>query len=291
MDAETFDHLLHDVRRVMADGLRETSLEPLADDFRGLLGAGKMLRARMTARVGRAAGIPRRTLVLAAAVVEMIHAASLLHDDVIDGSELRRSAPTFWMRRGVAGAILLGDLLVCRTFRMLQAGCPELIGPLLRFMEEMCDAEAEQELLLRNSAPDWEKCVNIARRKTGSLFAFAGYVCGANDPDLRAALEEAGYAVGTAYQLADDILDAAGNNDLADKTLGTDALNGKLSAVSAWTAQAAELGQYVRELCATAGRALGPWPAVQDAWQEYLAQDMGPVIAKLTNLLPLEAVK
>lgn len=258
-----------------------------------------MLRARLILRLGPATGLNAGTQVLTAAAVEMIHAASLLHDDVIDGSELRRGAPSFWITRGVSGAILLGDLLVCRTFRELNANCPQLVSPLLRFMEEMCDAETEQELLLRNTAPDWPKCVNLARRKTGSLFAFAGYACGQNDAELCEALQEAGYVIGTAYQLADDVLDATGDPAAADKTLGTDALNGKLTAVSAWAGPSsaretrpANLGRYVGQLCAGTGKTLRPWPTVEEAWNEYMALDMLPAIAAMTELLPAaEAVK
>ncbi|MBI2437322.1 MAG: polyprenyl synthetase family protein, partial [Lentisphaerae bacterium] len=293
MSNKSFEHLLNDVRRAMANDLRQTSLAPLAEDLRGVLSAGKMLRGRLILHLGPATGLSESTQVLTAVAVEMIHAASLLHDDVIDGAELRRGAPTFWITRGMSGAILLGDLLVCRTFRLLNAGCPQLVSPLLRFMEEMCDAETEQELLLRNSAPDWQKCVSLARRKTGSLFAFAGYACGQNDPDLCAALQEAGYAIGTAYQLADDILDAAGNQDVVNKTLGTDALNGKLTATLAWACPSSaretrpeSLSGYVRDLCATAGQTLRPWPAVQEAWNTYMEQDMAPVIMTMTDLLP-----
>lgn len=288
MSNKSFEQLLNDVRRAMINDLRQTSLAPLIKDLQGLLGAGKMLRARMILRLAPASGLGARDQVLTASAVEMIHAASLLHDDVIDGSELRRGAPAFWLTRGVSGAILLGDLLVCRTFRLLNAGCPSLVSPLLRFMEEMCDAETEQELLLRNSAPDWQKCVSLARRKTGSLFAFAGYVCGQKDTELRAALQEAGYAIGTAYQLADDILDATGNQALTNKTLGTDALNGKLTAASAWETRNADLEQYIRQLSSTAGQALSSWPAVQEAWNEYLARDMSPALTTLTSFLPAE---
>ena len=270
---------LIDVRRLMVDSLRETSLESRVDEFDSVVGGGKMLRARLALRIGPAAGAPLKTCLFSAAAVEMIHAASLLHDDVIDDSGLRRGVPSFWVREGVSAAILLGDLLVCRSMSLINEVEDGLLVPILvKLAGEMCDAEVQQEILLHDQPPEWETCVDIARRKTGALFAFAGHVCGGQDTHLRIALQECGYAVGTAYQLADDLLDAFGDQVAASKTLGNDAAGAKVTAASVWQAHGVDPVARINDLCKTSRDMLNPWPDVAQAWQEFLAYDIEPVI-------------
>lgn len=275
---------LADVRQLMTDSLAETSMKPIVHELETILGGGKMLRARLTLRVGAVTAVSRHTLLRAATAVEMVHIASLLHDDVIDGDCLRRQAPSFWVKKGVSGAILLGDLLVCKAFGLLDGvGHSHLTTMLVESAGQMCDAEAAQELLLQDSTSDWENCVDIARRKTGALFAFAGYVCGGADEQLSKALLEAGYKIGTAYQLADDILDAYGDSDCAGKTLGNDANNAKPTAVSAWRNSDIDPLKFIKQLCDSSKALLTSWPSVHKAWNEYMALDVRPVINKFVE--------
>lgn len=287
------------VHDMILDSLRKTSLAPVIDELSGAIGGGKMLRARLALKVGSVTGAPCDTLRRAAAAVEMVHAASLLHDDVIDGGLLRRGVPSFWRKKSVAGAILLGDLLVCKAVQMLDGIENGRLGRMLvRLAAEMCDAETEQELVTGRSAmvergASWEKCVSIARRKTGSLFAFAAAATDGSDATLRsgeapslrstsekrgAALLEAGYRIGTAYQLADDLMDACGEPMRDGKDLGKDALNGKLTSVSALRRTDRLVLQSIRDLREDSLRLLICWPALQNAWNEYLANDFDPVI-------------
>lgn len=288
--ADTLADGLTEVRRLILERLAGTSLRPILGDLKNALGAGKMLRARLALRVGPANHVPHAVLVGAAAAVEMTHAASLLHDDVIDGARLRRQAPTFWVEKGRAGAILLGDLLVYQALQIVQRAQETLVGPFIKMAGEMCDAEAEQELILRHAPPDWNKCLSLARRKTGALFAFPGYAAAGADPELRAALTEAAYAAGTAYQLADDLFDAFGDAATADKTLGTDAAHGKLTAVSACLDGQRDPRVTIDRLCATGDRLLAPWPSIRRAWDDYLRLDFLPSLRPLTAGFALEAV-
>lgn len=279
------------VHDLMLDSLRKTALGPVIDELSGAIGGGKMLRARLTLKVGSATDAPRDTLRRAAAAVEMVHAASLLHDDVIDGGLLRRGVPSFWKKKSVSGAILLGDLLVCKAVQMLDGiENGRLGGMLVRQAAEMCDAEAEQELVTGGNAKDpgfaggcagasWEKGVSVARRKTGSLFAFAAAATDGSDEKRGAALLEAGYRIGTAYQLADDLMDACGESVRDGKDLGKDALNGKLTSVSALRRTNMLVLQSIRDLREDSWRLLIAWPALKNAWNEYLANDFDPVIA------------
>ncbi len=280
------------VHDMILDSLRKTSLGPVIDELSGAIGGGKMLRARLTLKIGSATDAPRDTLLRAAAAVEMIHAASLLHDDVIDGGLLRRGVSSFWRKKSVSGAILLGDLMVCKAVQMLEGIENGRLGSMLvRLAGEMCDAEAEQELVTYRHAQDpgfaggragtrREKCVSVARRKTGSLFAFAAAAAATDgsDEERAEALLEAGYRIGTAYQMADDLMDACGAPMRDGKDLGKDARNGKLTSVSALRRTDRLVLQSIRDLREDSLRLLISWPALQDAWRAYLTNDFDPVI-------------
>ncbi|OGV65562.1 MAG: hypothetical protein A2283_13915 [Lentisphaerae bacterium RIFOXYA12_FULL_48_11] len=278
-DEKYIEAAIAGVRRVVADRLRGTSLGAVADDLVNVAASGKMLRVRLMFRIGFAQGVSMETLTMVAAAVEMLHAASLLHDDVIDGAVLRRAVPSFWVSKGASGAILLGDLLVCQAYKLVnESESGRLMTMLIKLTNEVCDAEVEQELLLKGKPADWPTCVSIARRKTGALFAFAAYAAGGGDSKLSQALLDAGYAAGTAYQLADDILDAYGDEDFAGKTLGSDAVSSKITAASAWRADGVDPLANIGDLLLDSGKKLVAWPDVADAWGEYLEKDLSPVI-------------
>ncbi len=275
---------LADVRDLMGHTLEETPLKSLLNDCRNLLGSGKMLRSRLIGEVGAGAGTGRDHLLHAAAAVEMIHGASLLHDDVIDGGFLRRNEPAFWVDRGISGAILVGDLLL---FKALDLTCrvdrDRLTPRLIHLTGQVCQAESEQELLLRGKDTSWQQCIQIARQKTGALFAFAGFAAAGDTAALSQPLEEAGYAVGTAYQLADDILDANGDAGQSGKTLGTDAGRGKTTAVNGIRGAEFDPVAEIQRLCQSASNRLGEWPSVHEAWQAFMDRDMAPALRKYTD--------
>jgi geranylgeranyl diphosphate synthase type I len=274
---------IQEVRQRMLACMAAPSLEPLAQQVRPTLAVGKMLRARLLLRVGAATGCSREHLLCAAASVELVHAASLLHDDVIDGGRVRRGHPALWCQAGVRSAILVGDLMVCHAFALIyRSGRDATARALAEAALEMCRAESQQELLLKGGEADWETCLSVSRRKTGSLFAFAaGAAAGPGtdtDSPLAAALREAGYAVGTAYQLADDVFDAHGDPLWADKTLGADAANAKPTAAAAAAAAGIDPARLVRTYCDSARAGLAPWPAVLRAWDHFMARDMQPAL-------------
>lgn len=270
---------LGSVRNLMAECLGTTPIGRLIRETDGLLGAGKMLRSRMAWHVGTARGVAPMVLTHAAAAVELIHAASLLHDDVIDGGLLRRSAPTFWVKNGIPGAILLGDLLL---FKAVDLACQveegRLTHRLVQLTGEVCEAESEQELILRGRDSGWASCLSIARRKTGALFAFIGFACAGRDPALQAALEEAGYLIGTAYQISDDILDVAGDETASGKTLGTDAARQKRTAVNNTEPAPEDPVGFIREASEKAESLLARWPDALRGWRSFMQEDMTPAL-------------
>jgi len=266
---------------LMRAQLAASALRRRAGEFAPYIGGGKMLRARLTLRLGAANRIRPAIRRASAAAVEMIHAASLLHDDVIDGGILRRNLPTFWKAFGTSGAILLGDLLMFKAMHLVRtAGATALLGEFIELSGVVCEAEAEQELIRRHRPATWRQAVSTARRKTGALFACAAVTAGRNTAQ-KDALREAGYLLGTAYQIADDILDGCHDERKAGKTLGTDHARGKATAAAVRPAEAAR--RSINQLCRRSSTLLKPWASLQQAWQAYLNEDFLPIVRVLAD--------
>jgi geranylgeranyl pyrophosphate synthase len=270
---------LDQVRGLMVRSMEETTLRTMLPDAGALVGfGGKMLRSRLAYRLGNATGVSSNILLHGSAAVEMIHTASLLHDDVIDGGVLRRGMPTFWVEKGSAGAILVGDLLL---FKAIDLMCRVADGAhthdLVKLTGEVCEAESEQELILDGTESKLDVCQSLARRKTGALFAFAALIAGGATSARRSALKEVGYLVGTAYQLADDILDTRADAH-SGKTLGTDAARGIVSAANLDRDQ---LRVHLDSLILKATSLLQNDPEARGGLEDYLELDFQPAIQKL----------
>ncbi len=267
------------VMELIMETLRETALRDLVDECASLVGVGgKMLRSRLAWRIGRETGVDPKLLVYGSAAVEMIHTASLLHDDVIDGGVLRRGMPTFWVEKGSAGAILLGDLLLFKAIDLIcRVAGGRYTHDLVILTGEVCEAESEQELLLDGEDSRLDLCQSIARRKTGALFAFTSMIGGNGDTNREASLKEAGYLLGTVYQLADDILDTRPSKD-SGKTLGTDAARGIVSAANL---DENKLRKHLDRLLEQAVDTLDGDETAQKGIRTYIEQDLHPALTKL----------
>ncbi|WFB36698.1 polyprenyl synthetase family protein [Kiritimatiellota bacterium B12222] len=273
------DSHLENVTALITRTLAETSLRGLVKESASLVGlGGKMLRSRLVFRLGKALETDPELMVYGSAAVEMIHTASLLHDDVIDGGVLRRGMPTFWVEKGSAGAILLGDLLL---FKAIDLICRVAEGrythDLVKLTGEVCEAESEQELILNGDDSKLEICQSIARRKTGALFAFAALINGKGDDQREASLKESGYLLGTVYQLADDILDTR-EDPSCGKTLGTDAARGIVSAANL---DEHKLLAHLETLKQEAYEMLDGDEAALAGIQAYINDDLQPAIDNL----------
>jgi octaprenyl-diphosphate synthase len=280
-DQNQIEKQLKSVQSTMLACLNDTSLAKLLPGNKNLLGNGKMLRSRLVLAIGGANGIDEKVLINAAAAVDIIHGASLLHDDVIDGGVLRRGAPTFWKKYGTNGAILFGDLLVFKALNLLiEVDRLDLLQELIDMSAHVCHSEVEQELVLRGSPGSWDESEQIARAKTGSLFAFAAVASGRNESGQVEALREAGFILGTAYQLADDVLDASGNEAISGKTLGTDNRRGKTTAITATKNAPADPIEYIYALLDRSADQLAPWPTLFEAWKAFLNVTIKPVLSK-----------
>lgn len=194
-------------------------------------GGGKRLRPALHLMACAAAGFTGDARLELAAVIEFIHTATLLHDDVVDESELRRGRQTANAAFGNAASVLVGDFLYSRAFQMM------VTVDNMRVMEVMAEATntiAEGEVLqllnIRNPEVDEVRYLEVIHRKTAKLFEaatrLAGVMAGVS-PTLEQGLADYGTHIGTAFQLIDDVLDYSGDAATTGKNVGDDLAEGK----------------------------------------------------------------
>jgi octaprenyl-diphosphate synthase len=194
---------------------------------------GKRLRPIMALLSGGAVGRISAEHLDLAVVVELIHIATLVHDDIMDEAERRRSQPTVNARWGNSLSVLLGDCLFAHALHLsANFDNPEVGRAIARAAREVCTGEiiqTQRRFDLHLAIDDYFRIIQM---KTGSLFAVAaelGAVLSGADPKTAVALRDFASRVGTAYQIYDDCLDIAGDEAITGKTLGTDLRKGKLT--------------------------------------------------------------
>lgn len=194
-------------------------------------GGGKRLRPLLVVVAGRAAGHTGGLHTEAAAFIEFIHTATLLHDDVVDGSAKRRGRDTANEVFGNQASVLVGDFVYTRAFQMMTSiGSPRV----MRIMAEATNVIAEGEVLQLMNAHDpdttEERYLDVIYRKTAKLFEAGAEVAAvlAEAPQsTQDALRDFGRHLGTAYQLVDDVLDYRSDPSARGKNLGDDLAEGK----------------------------------------------------------------
>ena len=199
---------------------------------RVLSGRGKRLRPGLVLLAAECAGGAQDSSVSFAAVVEIIHTASLVHDDVLDGAlsrRGRRSAKAAW---GNKVSVLLGDYLIARAFDLLTEIDRERLAPeLAEVARRMCEGQI-QELRLAGKVISERQYLDIVRAKTGRLFGLCGQggvLTAGGDAVLAGALAQYGEEFGFAFQVADDILDLVGTNGRSGKQRGRDLAERKVT--------------------------------------------------------------
>lgn len=194
---------------------------------------GKRLRPALALLAGGATGSIRSEHANLAVIVELIHAATLVHDDILDHAELRRNQPTANARWGNSLAVLLGDCLFAHALRLAAAfDDNRMCRRIADAASEVCSGEiiqTQRRFDLQLSVPDYFR---ILEKKTGALFAVAtelGALLNGASAQIQTGLHQFGMRLGTAYQIYDDCVDLAGEEDKVGKTLGSDLRRGKLT--------------------------------------------------------------
>ncbi len=192
---------------------------------------GKRLRPILVLLAARSCGIRGQRHITLATIIEFIHTATLLHDDVVDMSTLRRGRPTVNAEWNTQSSVLVGDFIYSRAFQLLVG-----IGD-MGIMEIMADttnriAEGEVQQLVNKQNPDITEAgyLQVIHDKTAILFQSAAQ-CGARlagaDPSTERAFQSIGLHLGAAFQLIDDVLDYAGDASAMGKNIGDDLMEGK----------------------------------------------------------------
>lgn len=229
--------------------------EPIAEPMRRLVEAGgKRLRPRLvqlTSAIGPRSD-PLRAAELAAAV-ELLHNATLIHDDYVDESTQRRGRPTVAAAEGPERAIAVGDYYFAKATRLIaQIGNPGVTSAVAEALEAICASQID-DVSLRGTYPgDRESYMRVIRGKTASLFSAAcasGALLSEASTEIVGALRRYGELIGTAFQMADDVIDFS---PTSGKTVGLDVKQRVLSLPLIYAAEDRVVGTEVRSLLAGA---------------------------------------
>ena len=209
-----------------------TSVALVGDVSQYIIAAGgKRLRPQLLLLCCGALGYTADHRLTMAAVVEFIHTATLLHDDVVDDSTLRRGLPTANARFGNPASVLIGDFLYSRAFQMMvQVQDMRIMQVLADATNVIAEGEVLQLMNMHNADLSEADYLQVIRSKTSKLFeasAQAAAILAKTSPTVENACATFGQALGTAFQVIDDVLDYAGDASLLGKNLGDDLREGK----------------------------------------------------------------
>ena len=205
----------------------------LGDYLRG--SGGKRVRPALLLLSNFATGgnASKENVVRLATVMEMLHTATLVHDDIIDNADTRRNRASVNARFGNQSAVLMGDWLYMSAFETsLQERSLEILDILTRLTRKMTEGELIQLTTLGKTDITETEYFDILRRKTAYLFSACceiGSILGNAEKGAQMALQEYGLNLGTAFQLADDLLDFTAKEEILGKASGADLLEGKLT--------------------------------------------------------------
>lgn len=282
------------IEAALRDALNEAPGRPprLLEAMRyAVLGPGKRLRPRLALMANRACGGDPRDALPAACAVEMIHAYSLVHDDLpaMDDDDLRRGRPTVHRQFDEATAILAGDALLALALQKIADGAPRSVAALS--CGELAKAAGPaylvggqaDDLAGADAAPDdpagrLEHLRNIHRRKTGAMITVSlrlGAIAAEANEEHLEALQTYGESIGLLFQVTDDLLDASGDESAVGKRVGKDQQAGKLTypgliGVDASRSYAEELAQSALESLGSFGDLAEP---LRRLAQQILSRD------------------
>lgn len=217
--------------------LIERELSDCSEPVRGLAAyvgssRGKMVRPGLVLLSGLACGKVTEKHIRAAAIVEMIHNATLLHDDVVDEGKSRRGVPTLNSLEGNESAVLLGDFVLSRVFRMCMGLGRRAAEVIASSAARTCEGELRQIAQRGNWRLSESEYIEIIAEKTAAMFSGAcelgAMLAGAGKPQVQM-LADYGRKTGIAFQITDDLLDLTGDQDKTGKSVGSDLDRNKLT--------------------------------------------------------------
>lgn len=229
---------------------------------------GKRLRPLLVLLSSQAVGYKGDDHLKLAAVIEFLHTATLLHDDVVDTSDLRRGRSTANARWGNAPSVLVGDFLYARAFEMMvELQNLRIMDVLSHATAVIAEGEVLQLMNVKNPDVSEDKYMEVIHNKTAMLFEAAshtGALLAGADTDQERALRDYGKHLGLAFQLVDDLLDYQGNADEMGKNVGDDLAEGKptLPLIYAMSKGTADEKQLIRQAIRKGG--LDELPAILD---------------------------
>jgi len=210
----------------------EVELIPELADYL-ISSGGKRLRPMLTLAAARLCAYDGSNHIALAAAVEFIHTATLLHDDVVDGSDLRRGKKAANLVYGNQASVLVGDFLFSRSFQlMVTSGHLRVLDILSNAAAVIAEGEVLQLATANNTATTEDTYLQVIQAKTAALFAAAtqvGAVIAERSDAEEEALESYGRNLGIAFQLVDDALDYSGNQAKLGKSVGDDFREGKIT--------------------------------------------------------------
>ncbi|WP_324715991.1 polyprenyl synthetase family protein [Carboxydochorda subterranea] len=224
---------LGQVERMLEQVLSETEGLGARTSLHLLKAGGKRVRPLVTLLSGRVFGAADRDVIPIAAAAEMIHMATLVHDDVIDHADTRRGRPTVNAVWGNYPAVLTGDFMLARAMSLIvDQGHPRVLKVMSDMIYEMCEGEIAQHEAKGRLDLTEEEYLRRIGKKTARFFqacAESGALLGGATPAQVRAMGQFGYFLGMAFQVVDDLLDLTGEAPVLGKPVGSDLMEGVLT--------------------------------------------------------------
>ena len=281
-------NLEEDLKKV-EDKIRETidsrggTLKPSADLI--FKSGGKRLRPALVILTSRLFEKNERAVVAVAAAVEMIHGASLLHDDVLDGTIVRRGKPTLNSTHGDHHSVLMGDFLLCQALLTIaELGQVELLQVISQAVADMTEGQIREAELQGKIDTATEAYMEVVDGKTAALMAagcrLAALGCGAPPAQVEA-VTIFGRKLGLSFQIVDDVLDFWGDPEFLGKPIGSDLKEKKytLPFLDSYGRSVPEEQQWVQKIVANGGLDNGGMKKIVRWMEEHQAQERALEIA------------
>ncbi len=229
-----YDLIADDMKQVNATILKRLQSEIVLINQVGthiINSGGKRLRPVIHLLCARAIGYSGSQHIDIAAIIEFIHTATLLHDDVVDASDLRRGQETANSLWGNEASVLVGDFLYSRAFQMMvDVGDMQIMSILANATNTIAEGEVQQLLNVHDPETTEQRYLDVIHNKTAKLFESASElasILGQQDLKAQQAMAKYGMHLGTAFQLIDDVLDYSASSEEMGKNIGDDLAEGK----------------------------------------------------------------